>query len=126
MIHLCTNFYDLNKACPKDNFPTPFIEQIVNECTGCEVFSFMDGFSGYNQIQTKPKDQHKTTFIFPWGTFSYRKMPFVLKNVGAIFHCAMSFTFHDLEHIFEANLDDLASHSCKRSDHPAHLRLIYE
>jgi hypothetical protein len=42
------NFHDLNKACSKDNFPTPFIDQIVDECTGCEVFSFMDGFSRYN------------------------------------------------------------------------------
>jgi hypothetical protein len=54
------DFRDLNKACPKDNFPTPFIDQIVDECAGCEVFSFMDGFLGYNQIQIKPEDQHKT------------------------------------------------------------------
>ena len=47
-IHICTNFHDLSKACPKDNFPTPFIEQIVDECTGCEAFYFMDGFLGYN------------------------------------------------------------------------------
>jgi hypothetical protein len=103
------NFHDLNKACPKDNFPTPFIDQIVDECIGCEVFYFMDGFLGYNQIQIKPKDQHKTTFIFPWGTFAYRKMPFGLKNVGATFQRAMSFSFHDLKHIVEAYLDDLAS-----------------
>jgi hypothetical protein len=116
----------LNKACPKDNFPTPFIDQIVDECTGCEAFSFMDGFSGYNQIQIKPEDQHKTTFICPWGTFAYRKMPFGLKNVGATFQRAMSFSFHDLKHIVEAYLDDLASRSRKRVDHPTHLRLIFE
>jgi hypothetical protein len=79
------DFHDLNKACPKDNFPTPFIDQIVDECVGCEVFFFMDGFLGYNWIQIKPEDQHKTNFICPWGTFSYRKMPFGLKNVGATF-----------------------------------------
>jgi hypothetical protein len=61
--------WDLKKACPKDNFPTPFIDQIFHECAGCEVFSFMDGFSRYNQIQIKPEDQHKKTFIHPWGTF---------------------------------------------------------
>jgi hypothetical protein len=125
-IHVCMDFHDLNKACPKDNFPTPFIDQIVDECAGCEVFSFMDGFSGYNQIQIKPEDQHKTTFICPWGTFSYRKMPFGLKNVGATFQRAMSFSFHDLRHIVEAYLDDLASRSRKRVDHPTHLRLIFE
>jgi hypothetical protein len=93
---------------------------------GCEAFSFMDGFSGYNQIQIKPEDQHKTTFICPWGTFAYRKMPFGLKNVGATFQRAMSFSFHDLKHIVEAYLDDLASRSRKRDDHPEHLRLILE
>jgi hypothetical protein len=126
MIHVCTNFCDLNKACPKDNFPTPLIDQIIDECAGCEAFSFMDGFSGYNQIQIKPKDQHKTKFICPWGTFAYRKMPFGLKNAGATFQRAMSFAFHDLKHIVETYLDDLASLSRKRMDHPTHLRLIFE
>jgi hypothetical protein len=74
----------------------------------------------------KPEDQHKTTFICPWGTFAYRKMPFGLKNAGATFQRAMSFVFHDLKHIVEAYLDDLASRSCKRKDHPMHLRLIFE
>jgi hypothetical protein len=120
------DFRDLNKACPKDNFPTPFINHIVDECISCKVFSFMDGFSGYHQIQIKPEDQHKTNFICPWGTFAYHNMPFGLKNVGATFQCTMSFYFHDLRHIFEVYLDDLASHSFKRSDHPTHLRLIFE
>jgi hypothetical protein len=121
MIRVCTDFYDLNKACPKDNFSTPFIDQIIDECAGCEAFSFMDGFSGYNKIQIKHEDQHKTTFICPWGTFAYRMMPFGLKNVGATFQRAMSFAFHDLKHIVGAYLDDLASRSQKRMDHPTHL-----
>jgi hypothetical protein len=112
-ICVCTNFCDLNKACPKDNFPTPFIDQIIDERVGCEAFSFMHSFSGYNRIQIKPEDQHKTTFICPWGTFTYRKIPFGLKNAGATFQRAMSFSFHDLKHIVEAYLDDLASRSCK-------------
>jgi hypothetical protein len=86
----------------------------------------MDGFSGYNQIQIKPKDQHKMTFICLWGTFTYRKMPFGLKSVGDTFQRAMSFAFHDLKHIVEAYLDDLASCSCKKKDHPMHFRLIFE
>jgi hypothetical protein len=53
------DFQDLNKACPKDNFPSPFIDQIVDKCIGCEVFYFMDHFSGYIQIHIKPEDQHK-------------------------------------------------------------------
>ena len=50
MIRICTDFHDLNRACPKDNFPTPFIDQILDECVGSEVFPFMDIFSRYNQI----------------------------------------------------------------------------
>ena len=87
---------------------------------GSEVFSFMDGFYGYNQIQIKPEDQHKIAFIFPRGTFLYKKMPFGLKNVGATFQQAMNFSFHDLKAI------DLPAHSCKRIDHPDHLHLIFE
>ena len=78
----------------------------------------MDGFSGYNQIQSKPEDQHKTTFICPWGTLGYKKMSLALKNVGATFQRAMSYAFHDIKKIGEAYLDDLAAHSKKRVDHP--------
>jgi hypothetical protein len=85
------------------------------------VFYFMDRFSGYNQIQIKPKDQHKMTFICAWGTFAYQKIPFSLKNAGETFQCAMTFAFHDLKHIVKAYLDDLAVHFCKRADHAMHL-----
>jgi hypothetical protein len=125
-IRVCMEFCDLNKACPKDNFPTPFIDQILNECMRRKIFSFMDGFSGYNQIQIKPKDQHKKAFICPWGTFAYWKMPFDLKNAGSTFQRAMTFTFHDLKHIVKAYLDDLVAHSRKRVDHAMHLRLVFE
>ena len=84
-IRICIDFQDLNKACPMDNFPTPHIDQISDNCAGSIIFSFMDGFTGYNQIEIMPTDQHKTKFIFPWGNFVYQKLPFVLKNVGATF-----------------------------------------
>ena len=84
-IRVCIDFRDMNRACPKDNFPTPYIHQIIDNCIGSVIFSFMDGFSGYNQIEILPSDQHKMTFIFPWGTFSYRKLPFTLKNASATF-----------------------------------------
>jgi hypothetical protein len=116
----------LNKACPKDNFPTPFIDQIIDECVGYKAFSFMDNFSGYNQIQIKPKDQQKMKFICPWGTFAYRKMPFGLKNAEATFQWAMYSAFHDFKHLVEAYLDDLVSQSRKRDDHRTHLQLIFE
>jgi hypothetical protein len=82
---VCVDYRDLNKACPKDNYLTPFIDQIIDNCVESAIFSFMDGFSGYNQIDILPDDQQKTTFIYPWGAFSYKKLPFGLKNVGATF-----------------------------------------
>jgi hypothetical protein len=85
----------------------------------------MDGFSGYNQINIVPTDQHKTTFIFPWGTFSYRKLPFSLKNVGATFQRAMSYAFHDINHIVQPYLDDLPAHYMHRVDHIIHLHAIF-
>jgi hypothetical protein len=125
-IHVCMEFHDLNKAYPKDNFLTPFIDQILDKCEGSEVFSFMDRFLGYNQIQNKPKDQNKMTFICPWGTFAYHKMPFNLKNAKETFQRAMTFAFHDLNHIVEDYLDDLASHSHKRADQSTYLWLVFE
>jgi len=86
----------------------------------------MDDFSRYNQIHIKPKDQHKKTCICTWGTFTYQKIPFVLKNVGANFQQAMSFDLHDLKQIVKVYLNDVASHYLKRSYHPTHLRLIFE
>jgi hypothetical protein len=120
-IYACMDFRNINKAHPKDNFLTPFIGHILDECVGSEVFYFMDGFSGYNQIKIKYKDQHKMEFICPWGTFAYRKMPFGLTNAGETFQRAMTFYFHDIKDIDEAYHDDLAAHSCKRVDHSAHL-----
>ena len=125
VICICTDFCDLNRACPKDNFLTLFIDHILDECAGSKVFSFMDGFFGYNQIQIKPEDQHKTAFFCPWGTFAYRKMPFGLKNVGANFQWAMTFALHDLKNIIEVYLDDLATHSHMRVCHPYHLHLFF-
>ena len=95
-------------------------------CAGSEVFSFMDSFSGYNQIQIKAEDQHKTAFIFPWGTYTYQKMHFSLKNSWATFQRAMTLIFHDLKMIIKVYSDDLAAHSHLRVRHPYYLRLVFE
>ena len=58
-IRVCVDYRDVNLACPKDNYPTPFIDQITDECARCEIFSFMDGFSCYNQIYILLEDQYK-------------------------------------------------------------------
>ena len=85
------------------------------------MFSFMDGFSGYNQINILPVDQPKTTFICPSRNFVYKKLPFGLKNVGATFQRAMSYAFHDIKHIVQPYLDDFPTHSSRRVDHIIHL-----
>ena len=95
-ICVCVDYHDINRACPKDNYPTLFIDQIIDECAGSDIFSFMDGFFGYNQINISPTDQHKTAFICPWSNFSYKRLPFGLKNASATFQRAMSYAFHDI------------------------------
>ena len=77
---LCIDFTDINKACPKDSFPLPRIDLIVDATAGHELLSFMDAFSGYNQISMDPDDQEKTSFVTAQGTYCYRVMPFGLKN----------------------------------------------
>jgi hypothetical protein len=124
-IQVYVDYRDINKAFPKDNFPTPFVDQIVDDCAGSEIFYLMDGFSGYNQINIVPAYQHKTVFICPWGTFVYRKLPFGLNNVDATFQHAMSYVFHDIKYIVQLYLDDLPAHSMRRVDYPKHLHAIF-
>ena len=124
-IQVCVDYRDVNNTCPKDNYPTTFIDQIIDDCVGCEIFSFMDGFSDYNQINICPKDQYKTAFICPSGTIAYRKLPFGLKNNGENFQRAMNYAFHDIKHIIQPYLDDLPAHSWKQADHLQRLRAIF-
>jgi len=90
-----------------------------------EILSLIDGFYGYNQINILLADQHKTTFVFPWGTFAYCKLSFSFKNVGTTFQCAMYYSFHDIKHILQLYLDDLWTHSMHRQDLPTHLQAIF-
>uniref|UniRef100_A0A2N9FQA7 Uncharacterized protein n=1 Tax=Fagus sylvatica TaxID=28930 RepID=A0A2N9FQA7_FAGSY len=78
---MCVDFTDLNKACPKDSFPLPRIDQLVDSTAGHKLLTFMDAFSGYNQIVMDEGDQEKTSFITSRGLFCYRVMPFGLKNI---------------------------------------------
>ena len=82
---LCIDFTDINKACSKDSFPLPRIDLIVDAIADHELLSFMDAFSGYNQISMDPDDQEKTSFVIVQGTYCYRVMPFGLKNAGATY-----------------------------------------
>ena len=96
-VRMCVDYRDLNRASPRDNFPLPHINILVDNTTQHKVFSFMDGFSGYNQIKMAHEDMEKTTFVTLWGTFCYKVMPFELKNAGATYQRAMValFSRHD-------------------------------
>ncbi|KAI5333950.1 hypothetical protein L3X38_024082 [Prunus dulcis] len=81
---MCQDYTDLNKACPKDSFPLPRIDQLVDATAGHELLSFMDAYSGYNQIFMHPPDSEHTAFITDKGLYCYNVMPFGLKNAGQL------------------------------------------
>ena len=97
-IRYCVDFRNLNKACPKDEFPLPNIDLLIDSAAGSSMFLFMDGYSGYNQIRMAAKDAEKTTFRTPIRNFYYTVMPFGLKNAGATYQQTMTAIFHDMIH----------------------------
>ena len=92
---MCVDFMDLNKACPKDSYPLPRIDTLVDSTTRHELLSFMDAFSGYNQIKMNEEDQERTSFVTSQGLFCYKVMPFGLKNTGATYQRLMNKMFTD-------------------------------
>nr|GEU42850.1 DNA-directed DNA polymerase [Tanacetum cinerariifolium] len=82
---VCIDYRKLNEATRKDHFPLPFIDQMLERLAGNEYYCFLDGFFGYFQIPIDPRDQEKTTFTCPYGTFAYLRMPFGLCNARARF-----------------------------------------
>nr|GEW95953.1 reverse transcriptase domain-containing protein [Tanacetum cinerariifolium] len=93
---VCTNYQKLNDATRKDHFPLPFMDQMLERLARNKYYCFFDGFSGYFQIPINPQDQEKTTFTCPYGTFSYRRMPFGLCNAPGTFQSCMMVIFHDM------------------------------
>ena len=94
----CVDFRNLNKACPKDEFPLSNMDLLIDSTIGNAMFSFMDGFSGYNQIRMVPKDVKKTAFKTPIGNFYYTVMPFGLKNANATYQRIITAIFHNMMH----------------------------
>ncbi|XP_073138857.1 uncharacterized protein [Henckelia pumila] len=92
---MCVDFRDLNKACPKDCYPLPRIDQLVDSTSGCELLSFMDAYQGYHQIPLALEDQDKVSFVTSGGTFCYVVMPFGLKNAGATYQRMMDRVFRE-------------------------------
>ncbi|KAH9724739.1 hypothetical protein KPL70_007603 [Citrus sinensis] len=106
---VCIDYRKLNSVTRKEHFPLPFIDQMLDRLAGHEFYCFLDGYSGYNQIPIAPKDQEKTTFTCPFGTFAYRRMPFGLCNAPATFQRCMLSIFSDMvERFLEVFIDDFS------------------
>ena len=86
---MCVDYTDLNKHCPKDPFPLPRIDQVIDSTAGCVLLSFLDCYLGYHQIALKESDQEKTSFITNFGAYCYNTMTFGLKNAGATYQKAI-------------------------------------
>jgi hypothetical protein len=126
---VCVDFTDLNRVTPKDEYPMPVAETLINTAAGHKMLSFMDGNAGYNQIFMAPEDIHKTTFRVPGavGLFEYVVMTFGLKNAGATYQRAMNYMFHDLiGKLVEIYIDDVVVKSTSVRGHLGDLRRVLE
>ena len=124
---MCVDFQDLNKASPKNDFPLPHIDILVDNTAGHALLSFMDGFLGYNQIKMALEDMEKTSFITPWGTYCYKVMPFSLKNASATYQHVATTLLHDLIHKeVKAYVDDMIVKSKDCEGHIPTLKKFFE
>ena len=124
---VCTDFTDLNRACPKDSFPLPRIDQLVDATAGHELLSFMDVYSGYNQIRMDPKNEEKTSFITNQGLYCYKVMPFRLKNVGTTYQRLVNEMFAKLlGKSMEVYVNDMLVKSLRAEQHIQHLEETFQ
>ena len=115
---MCVDFTDLNRACPKDSYPLPWIDTLVDSTARHELISFMDTFSGYNQIKMSEEDQERTSFVTSQGLFCYKVMPFGLKNAGATYQRLMNKMFtHQIGRNVQVYVDDMLVKSLRKNDH---------
>ncbi|KAL2252586.1 UNVERIFIED_CONTAM: Transposon Ty3-G Gag-Pol polyprotein [Sesamum indicum] len=115
---MCTDFTDLNKACPKDPFPLPRIDQLVDATAGYKLFSMMDAYQGYHQIRMAKEDRTKTSFVTEQGIFCYNVMPFGLKNAGATYQRLVNRMFREqIGKTMEVYVDDMLVKSRHSEQH---------
>jgi ribonuclease HI len=115
---VCVDFTNLNQACPKDPFPLPKIDQLVDATAGHDRMSFLDAFQGYHQIALSAEDREKTAFITPLGIYCYKVMPFGLKNADATYQRMVTKMFKDqIGKTMEIYIDDMVVKSRLSQDH---------
>ena len=120
------DFTDLNNACPKDPFPMPKIDQLVDATVGHPRMSFLDAFQGYHQIPLALDDQEKTAFVTPIGNYHYKVMSFGLKNAGSTYQRMMTKMFvPQLGRSIEVYIDDMVVKSKVASEHVENLKNIF-
>ncbi|RDX71669.1 hypothetical protein CR513_48943, partial [Mucuna pruriens] len=123
---MCTDYTNMNKAFPKDPYPLPNIDRLVDSIAGFALLSFMDAYSRYNQIRMHPQDEQKTTFITNDGAFCYRVMPFGLKNAGATYQRLMDKIFQGVMGTdVEVYVDDMVVKSQGVAEHCEALRRVF-
>ncbi|CAJ2628951.1 unnamed protein product [Trifolium pratense] len=124
---MCCDYTDLNRACPKDSYPLPCIDKLVDNSSGFKLLSFMDAYSGYNQIPMAVADREKTAFMTESGNYYYKVMPFGLKNAGATYQRMMNKVFRgQIGDMLEVYMDDMIVKSPEELDHVVHLRKVFE
>ena len=124
---VCIDYRRLNEVTRKDHFPLPFIDQLLERVSGHPFYCFLDGYSGYFQIDIAPKDQEKTTFTCPFGTYAYRRMPFGLCNAPATFQRCMLSIFSDMvERIMEVYMDDITVYGGDFEEYLTNLEAILQ
>jgi len=122
---ICVDYTDLNKACSKDTYLLPNIDRLVDGTSGHKMLSFLDAYSGYNQIWMYPPDEEAKTFMTEQSNFCYRVMSFGLKNVGVTYQRLMDKIFNDLlGKTMEVYVDDMVVKSQKAEHHPADLETV--
>ncbi|CAJ2674998.1 unnamed protein product [Trifolium pratense] len=124
---MCVDYTDLNRACPKDAYPLPNIDKLVDNSSGFKLLSFMDAYSGYNQIKMAEIDKKKTAFMTESGNYYYNVMPFGLKNAGATYQRMMNKVFNnEIGDMLEVYMDDMIVKSEEEDDHTAHLKRVFD
>jgi len=125
---MCVDYTDLNRACPKDAYPLPNIDKLIDNSSGYKLLSFMDAYSGYNQIPMAEEDKQKTALMTESGNYYFNVIPFGLRNAGATYQRMMNKVYDKklLGDILEVYMDDMIVKSQQKVDHAAHLKRVFE